>query len=70
MMIAIPPVHWQVFEEMSLLDLANLLKSLATQVELKRFLKQPRKKKKKKKPLVADPKRPHVSTAKLLENGK
>ena len=70
MMIAIPPVHWQAFEDLSLLDLAQLLKDLAAQVELKRFLKQPRKKKKKKKPLVVDSKRPHVSTAKLLEQKK
>jgi len=66
MMIAIPPDHWRVFREMALPDLATLLKDLAAQVDLKRFLKQPRKKKKKKKPLVADPKQPHVSTAKLL----
>lgn len=68
MMIAIPPVHWRAFEDMSILDLSQLLKDLAAQVELKRFLKQPRKKKKK--PLVADPMRPHVSTAKLLEREK
>ena len=66
MMIAIPPTHWGVFSEMTLPELAGFLKDLAAQVELKRFLKQPRKKKKKKKPLVADPKHPHVSTAKLL----
>jgi len=66
MMIAIPPTEWRVFRGMALPDLATLLKDWAAQVDLKRFLKQPRKKKKKKKPLVADPKQPHVSTAKLL----
>ena len=66
MMIAIPSAHWGVFSEMTLPELAALLKAIATKVELKRFLKQPRKKKKKKKPLVADSKHPHVSTAKLL----
>ncbi|MEO0770310.1 MAG: transposase [Cyanobacteria bacterium J06649_4] len=70
MMIAIPPLHWKAFEEMSILDLAQLLKNLAAQVELKRFLKQPRKKKKKKKPLALDSKRPHVSTANLLKGEK
>ena len=66
MMIAIPSAHWGVFSEMTLPELAALLKAIAAKVELKRFLKQPRKKKKKKKPLVADSKHPHVSTAKLL----
>ncbi|MEN8445039.1 MAG: transposase [Cyanobacteria bacterium J06555_13] len=70
MMIAIPPIYWDVFSDMTLSDLAGLLKDLATQVDLKRFLKQPRKKKKKKKPLVADAKHPHVSTAKLLAREK
>ena len=66
MMIAIPSEYWSPFAEMSLPELTDLLKDLATQVELKRFLKQPRKKKKKKPPRVADPKHRHVSTAKLL----
>ena len=66
MMIAIPSPHWGAFSEMTLPELAALLKAIAAKVELKRFLKQPRKKKKKKKPLVADSKHPHVSTAKLL----
>ena len=68
MMIAIPPEHWQGFADMSMADLADCLKALAIQVDLKPFLKAPRKKKKKKKkpPRVRDPKHPHVSTAKLL----
>ena len=70
MMIAIPPTHWGIFSEMTLPDLAAFLKDLAAQVELKRFLKQPRKKKLPKKPLVADAKHPHVSTAKLLAREK
>ncbi|MGB7487470.1 MAG: hypothetical protein WA901_14860 [Phormidesmis sp.] len=48
MMIAIPPTEWRVFRGMALPDLATLLKDWAAQVDLKRFLKQPRKKKKKK----------------------
>ena len=67
MMIAIPPVHWQAFQQLSNTRLAQQLQDLAKRVNLKLFCKQPRKKKKKKKPaLVRDPKRPHVSTAKLL----
>ena len=66
MMIAIPPEHWQFFSVMSLAELAVLLKQLAAQVNLKRFLKQPRKSKTKAPPRVKDPKHPHVSTARLL----
>ncbi|MEM8604030.1 MAG: transposase [Cyanobacteria bacterium P01_H01_bin.121] len=66
MMIAIPPSYWQDFQAMPLDDLADLLKHLALRVNIKRFLKQPRKQKQKKPPLISDPQRPHVSTAKLL----
>lgn len=66
MMIAIAPEYWQYFSVMSLADLAVLLKHLAAKVNLKRFLKQPRKNQTKKPPRVSDPKHPHVSTAKLL----
>ncbi|UBF30053.1 transposase (plasmid) [Kovacikia minuta CCNUW1] len=69
MMIAIPPQYWQPFRTMPLAELATLLKQLATQVNLKRFLKQPRKSKSKTPPRVRDPKHPHVSTAKLLSPG-
>jgi len=69
MMIAVAPDHWQCFSVMSLADLAELLKQLAAQVNLKRFLKQPRKNKILKPPRVNDPKHPHVSTAKLLSGG-
>lgn len=71
MMIAIPPTQWEDFRGMPLDNLSELLKDLAAQVELKRFLKQPRKKKKKKNGLKkTDPKHPHVSTAKLLAQDK
>jgi hypothetical protein len=68
MMIAVPLEHWQCFHAMSLSELAVLLKQLAALVNLKRFLKQPRKSKSKTPPRVRDPKHPHVSTAKLLSN--
>ncbi len=44
----------------------DIFPCLASKVDLTRFLKQPRKEKKNKPPLVKDPKHPHVSTAKLL----
>lgn len=66
MMIAIPPEHWQGFSTLTEAELAELLKQLAKEVNLKRFLKQPRKPKVSKTPPVKDPKHPHVSTAKLL----
>lgn len=69
MMIAIPSEHWHPFRTMSLTELAALLKQLAAQVNLERFLKQPRKRKSKTPPRVRDPKHPHVSTARLLSPG-
>jgi IS4 transposase len=68
MMIAIPPDHWQVFGLLTLADLATVIQGLAAQVNLKRFLKQPRKSKTKTPPQIKDPKQPHVSTAKLLSH--
>lgn len=68
MMIAIPPDHWQGFGLLTLADLATLLQGLAAQVNLNRFLKQPRKSKTKTPPRIKDPKQPHVSTAKLLSH--
>jgi Transposase DDE domain len=66
MMIAIPAEHWQTWGQMSSLDFTAQLKILAANVNLKRFLKQPRKKKTPSPKRVIDPKKPHVSTAKLL----
>jgi IS4 transposase len=70
MMIAIPSEYWQSLGQMTLTDFVAELKELAAKVNLKRFLKQPRKKKKIQQPKrVSDPKHPHVSTAKLLSLG-
>jgi hypothetical protein len=66
MMIAIPPQHLQQFRTLSLAEFALLLKQLAAEVDLKRFLKQPRNRKSKTPPRVRAPKHPHVSTARLL----
>ena len=69
MMISIPGEYWTVFGEMSLTDVIEQLKELSAKVNLKRFLKQPRKKKTAQPKRVRDPKHPHVSTAKLLSQG-
>lgn len=66
MMIAIPPPHWQSFGTFSLNQMVLLLQHLATQVNLKRFLKTNRSPKKKQ-PLIVDSKHRHVSTERLLE---
>ena len=69
MMISIPEEHWRVFGEMAWTDLIEQLKELSAKATLKRFLKQPRKKKTPQPKRVKDPKHPHVSTAKLLSQG-
>jgi hypothetical protein len=66
MMISLPPTAWLCFGDFALTDFVLLLQDLASKVDLTRFLKQPRKEKKNKPPLVKDSKHPHVSTAKLL----
>lgn len=69
MMISIAEEHWRVFGEMGWPDVIEQLKELSAQVNLKRLLKQPRKKKTSQPKRVKDPKHPHVSTAKLLSQG-
>jgi IS4 transposase len=70
MMIAIPPVQWQPFASLDLEATAQLLRSLAAQMELSKFRSHPRGEKKK----IPKPKRqknkPHVSTARLLDEAK
>jgi IS4 transposase len=66
MMIAIPGDYWKRFGDMGLMDMIEQLKELSGKVNLKRFLKQPRKKKHSQPKPIKDPKHPHVSTAKLL----
>jgi hypothetical protein len=70
MMIAIEYSHWSVFRQMTPSKLAKVLKELAANVKLSAFKKHPRGPKKpqpKRKNLKY---RPHVSTAKLLEQRK
>jgi len=66
MMIAIPANHWQVFQTLSLDEMAVVLQSLAARVKLQYFLKAMRGVKKKREPLIVDSKHRHVSTARLL----
>ncbi len=66
MMIAIPAEHWMGFSKMSITEQVNYLKELSAKVNLKRWLKQPRKKKNPQPKRIKDPKQTHVSTAKLL----
>ncbi|WP_204141958.1 transposase [Halomicronema sp. CCY15110] len=67
MMIALPDPLWQPFGTMPLETFADSLKAWAAKVNLKRFSSSPRGPKKPPKKDNYNPKHPHVSTAKLLE---
>ncbi|MEH1948839.1 MAG: transposase [Nostoc sp.] len=68
MMIAIPPSEWKVFAKMNLIELTNILRDLASRVNLVVFASHPRAPKKTRRVLkrTRPSKRPHVSTAKIL----
>ena len=66
MLIAVPNDDWQLISRLEVSSLMEWLKFLASNVSLKAFRKTPRTEKKPKPPLIKDPKRPHVSTARLL----
>ena len=68
MMIAIPPLAWHVFRQLTVPDLAAVLIDLAEKVCLARFRKHPRGPKKPRPPRQFDPKHPHQATAELLVN--
>jgi hypothetical protein len=70
MMIALPPPLWQPWADLSVTDFADTLKQWADKVDLKRFTSSPRGPKKPKTKGTYDPKHPHVSTARLLEQKK
>ena len=70
MMIALPPPLWQPWADLSVTDFADTLKQWADKVDLKRFISSPRGAKKPKTKGIYDPKHPHVSTARLLEQKK
>lgn len=72
MMIAIPPSEWEVFEQMSLMELTQVLQDLASLVNLVAFLRHPRPEKKTRFRLKRQrpAKHPHISTAKILSQTK
>ena len=66
MMIAIPPPEWQLFQDLSRPRLAELLVELAQQIRLSAIRKHRQGPKKPRAKPRYDPKRPHVSTAKVI----
>ena len=70
MMIAISEDEWKDFRQMTQRQFIALLKKLSKNVKLSQFLKHPRGPKKPTPKRKGDPKRPHVSTAKLIANRK
>ena len=70
MAIALPTPLWLPIAQMSLTEFAQTLKQWATSVNLQRFCSSPRQKKKSKPKPTYDPKHPHRSTARLLQQHK
>lgn len=70
MAIALPTPLWLPIAQMSLTEFAQALKQWASSVNLKRFCSSPRRKKKPKPKPAYDPKHPHRSTARLLQQYK
>jgi hypothetical protein len=67
MMIAIPDEQWLAFRALTPEELAVVLRQLAEHVDLARYTKHPRGPKKPPPKRKYDPKHPHVSTAKVLQ---
>ena len=70
MAIALPAPFWLHVAQMNLTEFAQTLKQWASLVNLKRFCSSPRQKKKLKPKPTYDPKHPHRSTARLLQQQK
>ena len=66
MEVAIESEAWVCFSEMTVTTFADILRTWAAKVNLKRFLKSPRGAKKPQKKKTYDPKHPHLSTFRLL----
>lgn len=66
MMIAIPPEEWRVFQNMTFTEFCQILKHLAGLVKLRAFRRHPRGPKKPQPKRTYLKNRPHVSTAKIL----
>ena len=70
MMIAIEEDEWLIFRTVTTTQLLRLLRQLARNVKMSKYLKHPRGPKKPKAKPKSDPKKPHVSTAKLIAERK
>ena len=70
MMIAIPAKHWTVFRDMSVAELAKVLKELARRVDLSKYQKHPRGPKLPRPDRVRTGRSNHVSTARILATRK
>lgn len=66
MMIAIPEKHWQIFSRMTHREFTDILRLLASKVNLRRFKKHPRGPKKPQPKRIFDKNHPHVSTFRLI----
>jgi hypothetical protein len=66
MMVAIPPPYWAVFREMSIAEVAAVLRELASQANLSKYRKHPRGPKQNPPERTAYKNGSHVSTAKLI----
>ena len=66
MMIAIPPAEWEIFQNLTTLQLAALLKQLARKVSLKKLQKNTRGPKRRQPKRKYSGNGQHVATAKLL----
>ncbi len=64
--------EWEIFGQMNFIELTNILKDLATHVNLAVFMSHPRgpKKHRRKFKRIRPSQRPHVSTAKILSQNK
>jgi IS4 transposase len=70
MMIAIPAKHWRVFRDISVAQLAKVLKELARRVDLSKYQKHPRGPKLPRPERVYTSRSNHVSTARILARRK
>jgi IS4 transposase len=70
LMIAFPPEEWRVFRDMTTQEFAAFLRRVTGQVALHRYPKSHRGPKKPKPKRRYSKKRPHISTARLLEERK
>lgn len=70
MMIAIPAKHWSIFTQMTIADLAAVLKDLARRVDLSKYQKHPRGPKLPRPERIHTGRSHHVSTARILAKRK